>query len=122
VLSDFVPGGRHAAAISKTIFVPGEPAPAPSLAAPNLRAELTTEPAKPIAGFKTMLYFKLDPLDGFGAVPGVWGHVLVASADLIDMIHTHPAWDDPKKPIQFNVIFRARGTTGCGCSFQRLGR
>jgi len=122
VLSDLYPAGGTPQLIAKTIFVPGDPVPAPSLTAPNLRATLTTEPAKAIAGFKTMLFFKLDPSEGLEPYLGVWGHMLAASADLIDMIHTHPAWDDPKKPIQFNVIFPRPGNYRVWVQFQRLGQ
>ena len=33
------------------------------------------------------------------------GHMLVASADLIDMMHEHPYWADGGTELEFRVVF-----------------
>ena len=48
------------------------------------------DPPQPLAGFKTLMFFKLTPNEGIEQYIGAWGHMLAASSDLIDMIHTHP--------------------------------
>ena len=52
---------------------------------------------------------------------GAWGHMLAASADLIDMIHGHPAFGEGGGTIQFNVIFPRAGNYKLWVQFQRLG-
>ena len=65
-----------------------------------------------------MLFFKLSPADGLEPYLGAAGHMLVASEDLIDMIHTHPAYAGPE---QFNVIFPRPGIYRVWVQFKRLG-
>jgi len=67
--------------------------------------QFSTVPPQPIAGISTQLHFKLTPGDGFEQYLGAWGHMLVASDDLIDMIHLHPFIADGSPEIQFNVVF-----------------
>jgi hypothetical protein len=55
-----------------------------------MQVSLQTDPPHPIAGTKTMMFFKLDPAEGIEKYIGAWGHMLAASDDLIDLIHTHP--------------------------------
>jgi len=85
----------------------------------NLTVELVTEPAEPIAGLETLLFFRLTPAEGMEPYLGAWGHVLMASDDLVDLTHEHPMYVDGVPPpelrspwpqrIQFNHIFaRAR--------------
>ncbi len=125
LLCDFYPAGGTPQMIARTLIVPGEAVrPAalkPDLApkeSENLRVELRTEPPQPLAGQKTMLFFKLSPADGLEPYLGASGHMLVASEDLIDMIHTHPAYAGPE---QFNVIFPRPGIYRVWVQFQRLG-
>lgn len=124
-LCDFYPVGGTPQLIARTLVVPGDPGhPAtltPDLAPKqggNLRVELQTEPPQPLAGQKTMLFFKLSPADGMEPYLGAAGHMLIASEDLIDMIHTHPAFSGPG---QFNVIFPRPGIYRIWVQFQRLG-
>ncbi len=69
-----------------------------------------------------MLFFDLSPADRLEPFLGAWGHMLAASADLIDMIHTHPAFGTPGRSIQFNVIFPRPGIYRVWVQFQRDGR
>jgi hypothetical protein len=119
LLSDFYPAGGTPQLIAHTLVVT---APGTHMAEPqppgNLNVELETEPAQPIAGQKTMLFFKLSPSDGLEPYLGAAAHMLVASEDLVDMIHTHPAYAGPE---QFNVIFPRPGRYRIWVQFQRLG-
>ena len=121
LLCDFYPEGGTPQLVSKTIILAGEPLPAPARDANNIAVSMVTEPEKPIAGTKTMLFFKLDPADGLQPYLGAWGHMLAASSDLIDMIHGHPAFGEGGSTIQFNVIFPRAGTHKVWVQFQRLG-
>ena len=51
----------------------------------------------------------VNPGDGLEKYLGAWGHMLAASDDLIDMIHTHPLIADGSPELQFSLVFpRAR--------------
>jgi hypothetical protein len=135
ILSDFYPANATPQLIERSIFVPGKQmlGASPTLAADmtpkkldNLEVSLVTEPAEPIAGMKTMMFFKLTPNDGIEPYIGAMGHMLIASSDLIDLIHTHPFLvTDPEqgavKQIQFNAIFPREGMYRMWVQFQRKG-
>lgn len=128
VLGDFYPDGATPQLIAKTVFVPG-PAPAPvSLTkdystkdTENMKVEFSTDPPQPIAGFKTLLYFKVSPVEGFEKLLGAWGHMLVGSDDLIDLLHTHPFIADGGPNVQFNVTFPRPRPYRIWVQFQRNG-
>ncbi len=125
--------------LAKTIFTAGaDLTPPPRLeedlspkSGPNLRVELATEPARPIAGKETLLFFRLSPGDGVEQYLAAWGHMLVASWDLIDLVHDHPLYVDGVSPVdfqgrspkqvQFNVIFPREGMYRVWTQFQRAG-
>lgn len=91
----------------------------------NLNIGLTLEPAKPIAGTKTMMFFHLTPSDGLEPYLGAWGHLLAASDDLIDLIHTHPSYvttPDGERQVQFDLFFPREATYRVWVQFQRLGK
>ena len=79
----------------------------------------------------TLLFFRLSPDQGIERYLAAWGHMLVASADLIDVIHDHPLYVDGMNPvdfkggspkqIQFNVIFPRAGMHRVWVQFQRDG-
>ena len=135
VMSDFYPKGGTPQLIAKTLIVPGEgfQLESPHLEADlkpkdgeNLKVELVLEPAQPLAGYQTMMFFKLTPNDGIGPYLGAMAHLLVASSDLIDVIHTHPIYvTDPEegayKQIQCNLIFPREGMYRVWIQFQRKG-
>ena len=123
VVADFFPKGATPQFLAKTIFPAGAVLVAPpkltadltpKLAA-NLTVELVTEPAQPIAGQETLLFFRLAPHEGVEPYLGAWGHLLAASDDLIDVMHDHPIYVDGVSPadlraasperVQFNLIF-----------------
>ena len=93
--------------LEKTIAHP--PADLTPKHGPNLEVELTTEPAQPIAGKKTMLFFKVKPAEGLEQYIGAWAHMLAVSNDLIDTIHSHPFIADggPQSAVQH--LLSARG-------------
>jgi hypothetical protein len=135
LLCDFYPKSGTPQLIANTLIVPGkdfklsppqlQPQMEPQQAA-NLSAELVTEPAEPVAGAQTLMFFRLKPNDGLEQYLSAWGHMMAASSDLIDMIHTHPIYvTDPEggayKQIQFNLIFPRPGVYRLWVQFQRKG-
>ena len=70
---------------------------------------------------KTLLFFTLDPADGLEQYLGAWGHMLAASEDLVDMIHTHPFIAAGGPQVQFNLIFPRPGIYRLWVQFQRKG-
>lgn len=135
VLSDFYPKDGTPQLMANTLMVPGAGfrlAPAklePDLKprrSENMDVELATEPEQPIAGTKTLMFFRVKPDDGIEPYLGAMGHMLAASSDLIDMIHTHPFLvTDPAgagyKQIQFNMNFPREGIYRVWVQFQRKG-
>jgi hypothetical protein len=136
ILSDFYPKDGTPQLISTPVMVPGEgfKLELPKLKADvtpkdgeTLHVELVTDPPEPVAGFKTMMFFKLTPDDkDIELYLGARGHMLIASSDLIDMIHTHPFMEtDPDegayKQVQFNAIFPRAGIYKVWVQFQRKG-
>jgi len=128
ILGDFYPDGATPQLIAKTVLVAGK-APAPikltrdysTKDAANMQVELVTDPPQPIAHTKTMMFFKVKPGDGLEKYLGAWGHMLAASDDLIDLIHTHPFLADGGPEIQFNMIFPRAVPYRVWVQFQRNG-
>jgi hypothetical protein len=129
ILADFYPEGATPQLISKTVIVPGEPQlPEAALTrdystkqAENMHVSFSTDPPEPIAGQKTLMFFKLDPPEGIEKYIGAWGHMLAASDDLIDLIHTHPFIADGGPNMQFNLFFPRERTYRIWVQFQRKG-
>ena len=128
VLADFYPEGGTPQLLVKTLIAAGK-APSPSkLAADlspkqgeNLQVELVTEPPQPLARKKTLLFFRLKPAEGLEPYLGAWGHMLTASEDLVDLIHSHPAFGEGGEQIRFNLIFPRPGMHRVWVQFQRQG-
>lgn len=129
ILSDFYPTGGTPQLIVKSILVPGtaitpgaalQPDLSPKQAA-NMHVSLTMQPPQPIAGTKTLLFIHLEPADGLELYLGAWSHMLVASDDLVDMVHDHPFLADGGPQMQFNVIFPRARTYRVWVQFQRKG-
>lgn len=128
ILGDLYPDGATPQLIAKTVILPGGSQSTPSLNrdystkdAGNMQVSLETDPTQPIAGSKIMLTFKLDPAEGLEKYIGAWGHMLAASDDLIDLIHTHPFIADGGPKMQFNVYFPRPQGYRVWVQFQRKG-
>ena len=128
LLCDFYPEGGTPQLVPETVIAPGQgpranlvPDRSPKHGS-NLDVELVTEPPQPIAGQKTLLFFRLNPAEGLEPYLGVWGHLLAASEDLVDLMHEHPAIADGGPQVQFNLIFPRPGLYRIWVQFQRLGK
>jgi hypothetical protein len=128
VLGDFYPSSGTPQLIAKTIIIPGGNLHTAKLSADlmpqhatNMDVELAMDPPQPIAGMKTLMFFHIKPADGLEKYIGAWGHMLAASDDLIDLIHTHPFIADGGPQIQFNLIFPRARTYRVWVQFQRKG-
>jgi hypothetical protein len=128
ILGDFYPEAATPQLIAKSVIVPGDaPAPKPlekdysPKDSDNLKVELSTVPPQPIAAQNTQLRFQLSPSEGIEKYLGAWGHMLAASDDLIDMMHTHPFIADGGPQIQFNLVFPRARAYRVWVQFQRNG-
>jgi hypothetical protein len=130
ILGDFYPDGATPQLIAKTLFVTGSTGIAKTPVLPrdyspkdaeNMNVSLHTDPPQAIAGLKTQMYFDLKPADGLEKYIGAWGHMLAASDDLIDLIHTHPFIADGGPQVEFNVTFPRAQTYRVWVQFQRKG-
>jgi len=132
LLADFDPAGGTSQLVAKTFSTANYMAPLaaaiphllPDLApqkGANLTAELVTDPPRPIAGKKTLLFVKLNPADGLEQYIGAWAHLLAVSEDSIDTIHTHPFIADGGPKMQFNIFFPRAVTYRVWIQFQRKG-
>jgi hypothetical protein len=76
----------------------------------NMKVTLTTEPPQPIAGTETRMFLKMEDSEGMELYLGAWAHMLAASDDVIDLVHSHPYQADGGPDMQFRVYFpRPRG-------------
>jgi len=128
ILGDFFPDGATPQLSVKTFTVAGGSQSAPVLTRDystrdggNMKISLVTDPPQPYPGTKTIMFFKVDPADGLEKYIGAWGHMLAASDDLIDMIHTHPFIADGGPQMQFNVYFPRARAYRVWVQFQRKG-
>ena len=128
VLGDFYPEASTPQLITQTVFVPGQEAAPARLRRDystkpdrNLRVGLVTSPEKPVAGEPTYLRFTLDPAEGIEKYLGAWGHMLAASDDLIDMMHTHPFSTEAGPQMQFKLVFPRDRVHRVWVQFQREG-
>ena len=134
ILSDFYPKGGTPQLVINTLMVPGEgfhlaPAKLVRDVAPrqaeNLGIDMTTDPPQPRAGAKTTLVFSLTPNEGIEPYLGAMAHLLAASADLVDMIHSHPmqAIDhgSGSKELQFKITFPRASVYRVWIQSQRKG-
>ena len=137
LLADFMPEGGTPQLISRLVTTAGYThglaasitKPAADLApkhGANLDVELVLDPPQPMPGKKTMMFFKLKPAAGLEPYIGAWGHMLAASNDLIDTIHTHPIYvTEPvpgEKQVQFNLFFPREAIYRVWVQFQREGK
>jgi hypothetical protein len=128
ILGDFYPEASSPQLIAKTVYVAGNSKPPVPLVrdystktVENLTVEVSTSPAEPIAGATTQLHFKLNPDDGIEKYLGAWGHMLAASDDLIDMVHTHPFVSEGGAEVRFDLTFARARMYRIWVQFQRNG-
>ena len=110
--------------------MPGTPSPSQRLT-PDLTAKrtgdmtfkLTSEPSEVLAAQRTRLLYDLSPVSDLEQFLGAWGHLLIASEDRQDLIHTHPFLANPERGhLQFNVIFPRPGVHRVWLQVQRSGQ
>jgi hypothetical protein len=124
ILGDFYPDAATPQLISKTLYVPGDAPGAMKISTDRKTPAMTlsTVPERPVAGMNTQLHFKLTHGDGLQQYLGAWAHMLIASDDLIDMIHLHPFIADGGPEIQFNATLpRPDHTYRVWIQYQRNG-
>jgi len=133
ILGDYYPTGGTPQLVAQTIVVPGAPGQEIPLVEPKLKpelgsfhaentdVELTMDPPEPIVGLKTLLFFHFKETEGMEKYIGAWAHMLIASDDLVDMIHDHPFIADGGPQMQFNIIFPRAHTYRIWIQFMRKG-
>ena len=128
ILGDFYPEAATPQLLPKTVFVEGAEPPVVSLTrdyspkqTENLSVDFSISPPDPTEGFPAQMRFTLNPADGLERYLGAWGHMLAASDDLIDMIHTHPFIADGREVMQFNLVFPRARIYRIWVQFQRNG-
>ncbi|MCX6621070.1 MAG: hypothetical protein NTY38_08310 [Acidobacteria bacterium] len=128
LLCDFYPEAGTPQLIPKTLLVAGDRCGRAKLSrdmepkkATNLEISLVADPAVPVAGKNTRLVFRLSPSEGLQPYLGAWGHLLAASEDSIDLIHTHPFLAGGGPEVQFDVIFPRAVPYRIWGQFQRAG-
>jgi hypothetical protein len=128
VLGDFYPEAATPQLLTQTVFVSGPSPPPVQLTrdysaknAENMKVEFSTSPAEPVAGMNTQMTLRVSPVEGFEKYLGAWGHMLAASDDLIDMMHTHPYLADGSSDLQFRLVFPRARTYRVWVQFQRNG-
>lgn len=117
LLGDFFPDGATPQLAAKTVFVPGGNMQMPHLTKnyaqrqmTNMGVSIDTSPDVPIAGTETRIFTHLTDAVGLEKYIGAWCHMLAASDDLIDLIHSHPFIADGGPEMRFDVYFpRKRG-------------
>lgn len=132
LLADFDPSGGTPQLATRTVSTAGWEVPlSQSLRRPavdlapkqgaNLAVSLRLDPAVPLAGKKTMLFFRVTPAEGLEPYLGAWAHLLAVSHDLIDTIHTHPFAADGGAEMQFNLFLPRVATYRLWLQVQRKG-
>jgi hypothetical protein len=116
VLGDYYPAGATPQLTSDTIIVAGTP-PAPvqltrdysDKSARNLSVSFSTIPEQPVAAARTQMRLSIAAKAGLEKYLGAWAHMLVASNDLIDMMHEHPMLADGSPQMEFEIVFPRPG-------------
>ena len=82
---------------------------------------LDTIPEQPVATTRTQLRLRVEGQHSLQKYLGVWGHMLVASSDLIDMMHEHPFLADGGPRVEFELVFPRPGIYRIWVQFQSDG-
>jgi hypothetical protein len=134
LVADVYPSAGWPQLIPKTLFVNGT-GPTDTLLPPlaSLKPDLGTQhgentdvsirtiPEKPVAGARTLLFFRFNTAVSMEKYLGVWAHMLVASDDTIDLMHEHPVAADGGTEMQFAFVFPRPHTYRIWLQFQRSG-
>ena len=128
VLGDFYPLGGLPQLSSETVIVPGEPPGPVTLGRDyspkdglNLHVTMETIPDRPFATTRTQLRFVVNGGKPLEKYLGAWGHMLIASNDLIDMMHEHPFLADGGPRVEYEVVFPRAGAYRVWVQFQSAG-
>lgn len=142
VLGDFCPDGASCQLNAKTVVVPGgsqtpatlvrdygpkdtmgskDGAPVAIPGTDAMKASITTEPQEPISGIETRIFLHLDNSEGLEQYIGAWSHMLAASDDLIDLVHSHPFTADGGPDMTFHVYFARAHVYRVWMQFQKKG-
>jgi hypothetical protein len=128
ILGDFYPEAATPQLLPKTVFVEGAEPPVVPLTrdysakqTENLTVDFSISPPDPAEGVPVQMRFTLNPGDGIEKYLGAWGHMLAASDDLIDMMHTHPLLADGSSDVQFDLTFPRVRAYRVWVQFQRKG-
>jgi hypothetical protein len=128
IAGDFYPEAATPQLLTETLFVAGDEAPPAPLSrdygaktGDNLDVSFSSSPEEPIAGQTAQMRITLSPGDGLEKYLGAWSHMVAASDDLIDIIHTHPFIADGSPVMQFSLAFPRPRTYRVWLQFQRKG-
>jgi hypothetical protein len=89
LISDLITTAGYKRSITQAITRPAADL-GPKHAA-NLNVELTVDPEQPLAGKKTMLFFKLKPAEGVEPYLSAWGHMRRPAKNRSNSISSFPA-------------------------------
>ena len=125
-LGDFYPAAGTPQLAPKTIFVPGagvsfeETKLTPDLAPQKSKnAEVELLIGHPEAGSSSQVIFRVKPAEGLQKYLGAWAHMLIASDDLIDLLHEHPTTADGGQDLSFDLTFPRPRVYRIWVQFQR---
>jgi hypothetical protein len=129
ILGDFFPEGATPQLNAKTVLVPGANPMSQAVLSKdyntktmaNMKATITTDPPAPIAGIETRIFLHLEQSEGMELYLGAWAHMLAASDDLVDLIHSHPWQADGGPEMQFRVYFAREHVYRVWFQFQKKG-
>jgi hypothetical protein len=128
ILGDFFPEGATPQLNAKTVLVPGgsmKPAVLSKDYSPkqmtNMKVSITTDPPAPIAGIETRIFLHLEETEGMELYLGAWAHMLAASDDVVDLVHSHPFQADGGPEMQFRVFFAREHVYRVWFQFQKKG-
>jgi hypothetical protein len=139
LIADFVPSGGPPQLIQRAVVTAGYDGPLNAVPAltrdlqpkidNGLRVELTPPDSR--AGREQLITFELRdertnaPVDDLEPYLGATGHLLVASADLSVVLHSHPVADVSSRSgptVMFQVLLPRPGMYRMWAQFQRHGR